>query len=151
MYPFCAEPSVLSGDKSVFTSKKGTAAAIVSPTAAGLKPQASSSSAPTATSAASPLPASATPATAAQDDGARLTAAATDQKPSSAAPATSSSTSVIQHVVNAPISKAARYTEADRSSLVEFQRSAMQLLRNNAQLQHVLLKVQAHDTLRYTR
>jgi hypothetical protein len=47
-------------------------------------------------------------------------------------------------------SVAAEYTKADRASLAEFQRSAMQLLRDNAQLQHVVLKVQAHDRTLHT-
>jgi hypothetical protein len=46
--------------------------------------------------------------------------------------------------------EAADYTNADRASLAEVQRSAMQLLRDNAQLQHVMLKVQAHDRTLHT-
>jgi hypothetical protein len=45
---------------------------------------------------------------------------------------------------------AVAYTEADRASLAEFQRGAMQLLRDNAQLQYVVLKVQAHDRTLHT-
>jgi hypothetical protein len=47
-------------------------------------------------------------------------------------------------------SSSAQYSEADRASLAEFQRSAMQLLRDNAQLQSVVLKVQAHDRTLHT-
>jgi hypothetical protein len=36
-------------------------------------------------------------------------------------------------------------TEADRDSLEEFQRITQQLMRDNAQLQYVVLRVQAHD------
>jgi hypothetical protein len=43
-----------------------------------------------------------------------------------------------------------QYTVADRASLAEFQRSAMQLLRDNTQLQHVVLKVRAHDRTLHT-
>jgi hypothetical protein len=39
----------------------------------------------------------------------------------------------------------AQYTEADRASLAEFQRHTRQLLRDNAQLQYVMSRVQAHD------
>jgi hypothetical protein len=38
-----------------------------------------------------------------------------------------------------------QYTEADRAAVEEFQRSTRQLMRDNAQLQHVVLRVQAHD------
>jgi hypothetical protein len=38
-----------------------------------------------------------------------------------------------------------QYTEADRASLAEFQRHTRQLLRDNAQLQYVMSRVQAHD------
>jgi hypothetical protein len=38
-----------------------------------------------------------------------------------------------------------QYTEADRAAVEEFQRSTRQLMRDSAQLQHVVLRVQAHD------
>jgi hypothetical protein len=38
-----------------------------------------------------------------------------------------------------------QYTEADRASLAEFQRHTRQLLRDNAHLQYVMSRVQAHD------
>jgi hypothetical protein len=38
-----------------------------------------------------------------------------------------------------------QYTKADRASLAEFQRHTRQLLRDNAQLQYVMCRVQAHD------
>jgi hypothetical protein len=47
-------------------------------------------------------------------------------------------------------SSSVQYSEADRASVAEFQRSAMQLLRDNTQLQHVVLKVQAHDRTLHT-
>jgi hypothetical protein len=47
-------------------------------------------------------------------------------------------------------SSSVQYGAADRASLAEFQRSAMQLLRDNAHLQHVMLKVQAHDRILHT-
>jgi hypothetical protein len=47
-------------------------------------------------------------------------------------------------------SSSVQYSEADRASLAQFQRSAMQMLRDNTQLQHVMLKVQAHDRTLHT-
>jgi hypothetical protein len=38
-----------------------------------------------------------------------------------------------------------QYTQADRAAVEEFQRSTRQLMRDSAQLQHVVLRVQAHD------
>jgi hypothetical protein len=73
----------------------------------------------------------------------------------SSALATPVDSASIATAATAPLSDPAQeaavaYTEADRASLAEFQRSAMQLLRDNAQLQYVVLKVQAHDRTLHT-
>jgi hypothetical protein len=54
-------------------------------------------------------------------------------------------TTALKHteVVSSP--GTVQYTEADRASLAEFQRHTRQLLRDNAQLQYVMSRVQAHD------
>jgi hypothetical protein len=100
------------------------------------------------TSAANPLPTppQATPASVAQGDGARPTAPAPDKVPATTIAAASPLTTPAREVPT----DAVKYTNADRASLAEFQRGAMQILRDNAQLQHVVLKVQAHDRTLHT-
>jgi hypothetical protein len=71
----------------------------------------------------------------------RPSAAVIDKKPATAVAVASPLPTPAREVP----SVAAEYTNADRASLAEFQRSAMQLLRDNTQLQRVVVKVQAHD------
>jgi hypothetical protein len=136
---------VFSSVVSMFTGKKGAAAAKTAavPAASPQKTPAASGSAPTSTSAPSPLlpPASAAPVSAAQGAVVRPSSAVMDKKPATAVAIASPHPTPARDVP----AEAAEYTNADRASLAEFQRSAMQLLRDNAQLQHVVLKVQAHD------
>jgi hypothetical protein len=149
------------------------------PAASPQKTPVASGSAPTTPSAPSPLPAPAlaTPASASNRPSAAVTdkqsaatisaaiapapvtlagvaegeravpsTAATDKEPATAVAAASPLPTPAREVP----SVAVEYTDADRASLAEFQRSAMQLLRDNAQLQSVVLKVQAHDRTLHT-
>jgi hypothetical protein len=135
---------------SMFTGRTGVAAvkATAVPAPSPQQTPAASGSAPTAPSAPSPLPppASATPASAAQSAVVRPSAAVVDNKPAAAVAVASPHPTPARDVPTG----AAEYTNADRASLAAFQRSAMQLLRDNAQLQQVVLKVQAHDRTLHT-